>query len=318
MTTKTATLVVANSFVLAFVRQTKELVDAVKAGKEGAYDALLRRAEQAHTELGSEFVEENIQTLLDEADKAILAQEAEKVAVEAEVTKQAAEAPKVQKTEGEKRVWRRARLAEILRTNEHDEAAKAVESDIESLNGKQSSQYAKDIRLALKDGGAKLGKEDWSKVGWAIYYQAKARADACSEDSVLFFIEPIIRVFLVLTAAEKVSEGILKGAEKTLSLAKPANEWSFWALGAIDRLISSKEENPINVLPFARHYKADALITRLLGDVRDAINTHREAIRQNKAVGETARRARQLERAQASCKKGVGTGNKKGKKPGKK
>lgn len=209
--------------------------------------------------------------------------------------------PKKEMTAEEVRAFNRGQLASTLRRNEAGDAADVIEgtSTLKVYEAREA------LSVALKEGKA----ERWQPVGWAIFYQLEAKENAEAEGQVLFFLGWLIRAFAALANSKKVSESDLLDAERALERSKPSDEWSTWALKALYRLISASAENPVNTLlrnDEVLRQKCTtpvAFVDYLREQIRLGIACQRETNVKAKAQQRTARRDRQLKRAEKSCKK---------------
>jgi len=223
-------------------------------------------------------------------------------------------------TEEEKRAYNRTKLADALYGNEFLEASALIAGDLDSLSGRELGAAMLCISTALKQGGAEYNNRDWSQAGWAIYHQLKQRQNNENDEQVIIFLIPLINLFVWLKSPLETTTAIhLDTAEMKLDRAKPPKEWSRWALDAVERLMYSANSNPINdfMMQNASMTSAQSLefIERLHLGIRDMIQKRRntpnkqaaiekEEAAKRKVAKNAARRARQLERAKKSMRKG--------------
>lgn len=203
----------------------------------------------------------------------------------------------------------RANAARIIAGYDGYEAvAEAMGTELERADGKTLYWVGHTIAEAMKDVRETDGK--WIFHSWVRDAMRNVRdlafslANKRAEASALYFLAPLLAAWKMLTG-ERISSEDIKEAELLAKKVKPADEWAPWAKKALERLISQGywEIDEVLVGDLARevndaHYRASAFIDGLLGRIPGAIELHRQRIAREKAEKESARRNRQLERAQ--------------------
>ena len=160
----------------------------------------------------------------------------------------------------------RQKLAVVLEENGYTEASAIISLLGEIVANKVAVPGARQtLGEALTAGGGGI----WTRAGWAVYYKtlrpiaeaveiesdqsAQAEQDArnaqeaeqksATEEKALFLLGFLLRALSAVSNDSLANDGI-RGAEIALERSKPAREWSWWLLSAVDRLIARGELVP--------------------------------------------------------------------------
>jgi len=249
-------------------------------------------------------------------DRLMAREEAERTAKKAAEARQDAEQTEpeaktevTEKSEAQANWERRQKIAGIFRVKGFEEAAKAVTTELCHLTGKEAGDVSRTLCRDIPLAGL---------FGWAKHYaylhanSAKELADGSGERMAMIFIAPLLWVWKTLSAGEELSTRTLQLVADKFGEARPAEQWAPWALKAMERLIVTSHPDLYEVCieladevkdGLAEHRGASALINGMMTRVPGLLSEAKKKIAREKAEKESARRARQSERAMKACAK---------------
>jgi hypothetical protein len=193
-----------------------------------------------------------------------------------------------------------------------EDAAKAMDVVLAEADGSTCAWIARVLGWLISSG--KLLKGSWM-LNAVERQRAMAEAEARNEEELaMAFIRPLLMLWTVclLRLNGKLSKNDLRLMQFDLDRVRPSDKWAAWAKKALERAIRNSHPELYDVsIEFAseikeaikEHRAATVLIDCLIARVRALMEEHRQRNARETNAKQSARRSRQLARANASSKK---------------